>query len=156
MIIPNLPKESRVWFFGASKILDNVEGNLLQKELNSLISNWKSHGTMLSAGFEIIHESIVLVAVDQSVENPSGCSIDKVFKLMKAQSVEFFNRNLIWRPYCNTTEIHTIESFKEAFQNGEIREDSLVINSMVENLEQARNHLYLPLNKHWAFNKIVK
>jgi len=156
MIIPHLPKESRVWFFGASRILDNVEVDLLKSDLDALTSNWKSHGAAISAGFEILHESIVIVAVDQSVESPSGCSIDKVFNLMKSNDIDFFNRNLIWRPYCNTTEIHTIESFKNAFQNGEIMEDSLVINSLVENLGQARDHLYVPLIKHWAFNKIVK
>lgn len=156
MIIPHLPKESRVWFFGASRILENAEVDLLKRDLDALISNWKSHGATLSAGFEILHESIVLVAVDQSVESPSGCSIDKVFNLMKTQKIDFFNRNLIWRPYCNTTEIHTIESFRNAFQNGEIKEDSLVINSMIENLDQGRDYLYVPLNKHWAFNKIAK
>jgi len=91
MIISHLPNQSRTWFFGASRILTPKEIETLREDLHSLVSNWKSHGTRLSAGFEILHESIIIVAVDESIESPSGCSIDKVFGLLKDQDVDFFS-----------------------------------------------------------------
>lgn len=154
MILPHLPNESRVWFFGASRILLPAEIDVLNEQLNTLVSNWKSHGASLSAGFEILHESILIVAIDQSVESPSGCSIDKIFGLLKDQQIDFFQRSLVWRPYCNTTEILTLAEFKTAFDKEELFDDTLVVNSLVENLHQARENLYIPFSKHWAYKKI--
>ena len=156
MIISHLPNQSRTWFFGASRILTPKEIETLTEELHSLVSNWKSHGTHLSAGFEILHESIIIIAVDESIESPSGCSIDKVFGLLKDQDVDFFQRSLIWRPYCNTTEILTLGIYKELYAKKELFDDTLVINSLIENLQQARENLYIPFKSHWAFNKIKK
>lgn len=154
MIIPNLPNESRVWFFGASRILLLEEVEALTEQLNTLVSSWKSHGASLSAGFEILHESILIVAIDQSVESPSGCSIDKIFGLLKNQPIDFFQRSLIWRPYCNTTEILTVEKYKNLYTKGELFDDTLVVNSLVDNLHQARENLYIPFSEHWAYKKI--
>jgi len=154
MIIPQLPGHSRVWFFGANRILNNDELAKLNVQLTEFISDWKAHGAAITAGFEIVHESIIIIAADETHASPSGCSIDKAFGLLKDSGIDFFQRQLIWRAFCNTTEIFTLNQAMEQLESGNFNSQTLIINSMVTNLEQVRNQFYIPINASWASKKL--
>lgn len=154
MIIPQLPGHSRVWFFGANRILNSDEIAKLNVQLAEFIADWKAHGTAITAGFEIVHESIVIIAADETLAPPSGCSIDKAFVLLKDSGIDFFQRQLIWRAFCNTSEIYTLSQAKEKLESGNFNAQTLIVNSMVTNLAQVRNQFYIPLNSSWASKKL--
>ncbi len=153
MIIPDLPGHSRVWFFGANRLLTTEEITELNLKLLHFISDWKAHGTSITAGFEIVHESIVIIAVDETKAPPSGCSIDKAFGLLKETGIDFFQRQLIWRAFCNTSEIFTLSQVKEQIQIGNFNAQTLIIDSLVTNLEQVRNQFYIPISQSWVGKK---
>jgi len=154
MIIPHLPGHSRVWFFGANRILTADEIERLHVQLTEFVSDWKAHGAAISAGYEIMHESIVIIAADESQAAPSGCSIDKAFGLLKESGIDFFQRQLIWRAFCNTSEIFTLNEAAEQLKSNNFTPQTLIINSMVTNLEQVRNQFYIPFGESWAGKKL--
>jgi hypothetical protein len=154
MIISHLPGHSRVWFFGANRILTSTEIDSLNKELTHFVADWKAHGAAISAGFEILHESIIIIAADETQAPPSGCSIDKAFGLLKDSGIDFFQRQLIWRPFCNTAEIFTLNQVKMALELGEFSPQMLITDSMVSNLDQVRNAFYIPLSSSWVGKKL--
>lgn len=154
MIIPHLPGHSRVWFFGANRILTADEITKLHVQLTEFVSDWKAHGAAISAGYEIMHESVVIIAADESQAAPSGCSIDKAFGLLKESGIDFFQRQLIWRAFCNTSEIFTLNEAAEQLKSNNITPQTLIINSLVTNLEQVRNQFYIPLGESWASKKL--
>ncbi len=156
MLIPNLPDHSRVWVFAANRILEESEIRDVELLMNSFVGQWQSHGTNLLAGFQLIHDSVLIVAVDQSVEAPSGCSIDKVFRLLNQTNIDFFQRTLLWVPFCNTAKIITQEQAILQYKNGELNDESLVVNTLVEDLLHARNQLYIPLKDSWIAQKIER
>ncbi len=156
MLIQNLPDHSRVWVFAANKILDESELNDVSLLMNSFVAQWQSHGSDLLAGFQLVHDCILIVAVDQSVEAPSGCSIDKVFRLLNQTNIDFFQRTLLWIPFCNTAKIITQEQAILNYKNGELNDESLVVNTLVETLAQARNQFYIPLKDSWISPKIKR
>lgn len=156
MLIPSLPGSSRVWVFAANRLLSESEIHDISFLMRSFTEQWKSHGSELSAGFEIIHESIIIVAVDESKEPPSGCSIDKVFRLLSQTNIDFFQRMLIWLPFCNSAKIITQEQAISQFKNNELTTESLVVNTLVETLDQARNQLYIPLSESWIAQKLER
>ena len=84
-LLPSMPDASRVWMFGAQRFLTPDEANHLQAEMSHFVSGWQAHGKDLLAGFWLLLNNVLVVAVDESKEPPSGCSIDKVFKLLKSQ-----------------------------------------------------------------------
>lgn len=158
MLLANLPAHSRIWFFGAHRILTETEIALLQDAMSSFVASWTAHGAQLSADFSIQHEAILIVGVDESVAPPTGCSIDKVFQVLKdfqsQTGVDFFQRTLIWEAFCNTTEIYSLDSAKQALQEGRLKNNTLILNPLITHLSQARESMYVPLNESWAAPKL--
>src|SRR5262245_34781753 len=99
MSLEYLPGNARIWTFVASRELNEEERKDLEMMLKDFVSSWKAHGNDLLAGFEINLNCIAVVGVDESHELPSGCSIDKAFRLLREfgdqKGLDFFNRLLI-------------------------------------------------------------
>lgn len=155
-MIDKLPDSSKVWFFGANRILSKEEVESLSKELTNFTNAWTAHGAQLTAGFLVLHNSIVIVAVDESKTPPSGCSIDKVFALLRLPEVDFFHRTLLWQPFCESVKIFTVDELKSEYRAGLINENVLMVNSQVFTLEDVRRNLYIDLKSTWAWNRIMK
>jgi len=156
MSLERLPDNSRVWFFGSDRLLNDEEKSSLSIELQEFVSSWKAHGAELAASFEILHDCILIVAVDESVTPPTGCSIDKVFKLLEKQASNWFNRLLIWRAFCNTAKIYTVDELQLALRTGEVDRDTIIINSTVRSLTEVRKSLYISINDSWVSSKLVE
>jgi hypothetical protein len=153
-MISHLPGNSRVWFFGAHRNLTDLEVNQLREQLTNFVGDWKAHGAALNAGFEIIHNVAVIIAVDESQASPSGCSIDKAFKLLQQSEIDFFQRTLIWQPFCNTSKVWDIPTATHAYQLHQIDGHTQILNSLVTTLNDARENLYIPLSQSWAMAKL--
>jgi len=156
MSLERLPDNSRVWFFGSDRLLNDEEKSSLSIELQEFVSSWKAHGAELAASFEILHDCILIVSVDESVTPPTGCSIDKVFKLLEKQASNWFNRLLIWRAFCNTAKIYTVDELQLALRTGEVDRDTIIINSTVRSLTEVRKSLYISINDSWVSSKLVE
>lgn len=156
MSLERLPDNSRVWFFGSDRLLNDEEKSSLSIELQEFVSSWKAHGAELAASFEILHDCILIVAVDENVTPPTGCSIDKVFKLLEKQASNWFNRLLIWRAFCNTAKIYTVDELQLALEAGEVDRDTIIINSTVRSLTEVRKCLYISINDSWVSSKLVE
>ena len=156
MSLERLPDNSRVWFFGSDRLLNDEEKSSLSIELQEFVSSWKAHGAELAASYEILHDCILIVAVDESVTPPTGCSIDKVFKLLEKQASNWFNRLLIWRAFCNTAKIYTVDELQLALRTGEVDRDTIIINSTVRSLTEVRKSLYISINDSWVSSKLVE
>jgi hypothetical protein len=145
VLLANLPAHSRLWFFGAHRILSEHEIEVLNQAMSAFV-------------YSIQHEAILIVGVDESVAPPTGCSIDKVFQLLKdfqsQTGVDFFQRTLIWEAFCNTTEIYTIDTAKQALESGRLKSNTLILNPLITQLIQARESMYIPLNESWAAPKL--
>lgn len=156
MSLERLPDNSRVWFFGSDRLLNDEEKSSLSIELQEFVSSWKAHGAELAASFEILHDCILIVAVDESITPPTGCSIDKVFKLLEKQASNWFNRLLIWRAFCNTAKIYTVDELQLALSTGELDRGTIIINSTVRSLTEVRKSLYISINDSWVSSKLVE
>ena len=73
----------RIWIYQANKLLTIEEETKVQKKLEEFTAEWNAHGHPLAASVEIRYHLFVILAVDQSVTMPSGCSIDKSVRLFK-------------------------------------------------------------------------
>jgi hypothetical protein len=134
MLIPNLPGHSRVWIFASNKLLSEAEIQDVSMLMNSFTAQWQSHGTQLIA----------------------ACSIDKVFRLLNQTNIDFFQRTLVWIPFCNSAKIITQEQAILQYKHGDLNQESLVVNTLVDTLDQAREQLYIPLKDSWIAQKITR
>jgi len=71
-----LPEDSRVWIYQANRSFSEVELEEIKSKLDVFITNWTAHGSDLNAGYDIRYKRFIIIALNQSVQNATGCSID--------------------------------------------------------------------------------
>ena len=71
-----LPDDSRIWIYQGSRSFSKEELVEVQEKLNDFIEDWTAHGDELRAGYEIRYNRFIILALDQSQNGASGCSID--------------------------------------------------------------------------------
>jgi len=82
--IEDLPDSARTWVFGADRNLSEGATDLLLSEVDRFLSQWHAHGAPLTTGRAWKDGRFLTVAVDQSTAGASGCSIDGLFRSLKA------------------------------------------------------------------------
>lgn len=78
-----LPDDSRVWIFGASAPVDDVDSAKLLAAVDAFLVQWKAHGHPLTAARDWRDERFLVIGVDQHTEGASGCSIDGLFRTLQ-------------------------------------------------------------------------
>lgn len=67
---------ARVWFYVTNRPLTDPERIHMLSALDAFTSQWQAHGTPLNAAATILLHDIVVLAVDESSQQATGCSID--------------------------------------------------------------------------------
>lgn len=81
-----LPPHARVWVFASDRPLEGEESDLLLREVDAYLGEWKAHGAPLRSAREWRDQRFLAIGVDPSAEQASGCSIDALFR--RLQDVE--------------------------------------------------------------------
>jgi hypothetical protein len=95
--IEQMPDHSRVWVYQANRPFSASETQAIENYLAPALTQWAAHGAGLNASFEIRFQQVIVIAVDETVNAASGCSIDastRWFKEMGAElGIDFFDRS---------------------------------------------------------------
>ena len=91
-----LADDAKIWSYQADRLLTDTEVAWVKEQLAEFLPEWAAHGTKLKAYGDVLNHAHVILAVDESVHNASGCSIDSSVKFIKfleqELGVSFFNR----------------------------------------------------------------
>ena len=94
--IEQMPDHSRVWVYQANRPFTASEIQAIENYLAPALPQWAAHGAGLNASYEIRFQQVIVIAVDETVNAASGCSIDastRWFKEMGAElGIDFFDR----------------------------------------------------------------
>lgn len=71
-----LPDSARVWMYTAQRVLTDAECKAIEGALSHFRLTWAAHGKMLSSQSVVLLNQVVVIAVDESVQPATGCSID--------------------------------------------------------------------------------
>lgn len=82
--IEDLPDSARTWVFGADHDLDESAADLLLRDVDRFLAQWHAHGAPLTAARDWKYGRFLTIGVDQSTAGASGCSIDGLFRSLKA------------------------------------------------------------------------
>ena len=148
-----------MWLFGAQRTLTDAEAVSIQGQMVDFVSGWQAHGKGLTADFCLLHRCILIVAVDESKEAPSGCSIDKVFHLLQSQKgkfdLDFFQRTLVWVLKGNDICILNKLEVQAALDSGEIHRDAPTMNMLAQSLgDLKKKGLTMSLSDSWIAPKL--
>lgn len=153
-ILSNLPDSSRIWIYTSNRKFSPAEVSEINDLGKNFVASWKVHGTPLEAGFEVVYNQFVIVAVNENVAGASGCSIDSSVGLMKQLEQQFNvslldKMNLAFHGSNNTIEVLPMMEFQNKLDNGGIHSETIVFNNLVENLGELRNSWEVPLKNSW-------
>src|SRR5256885_1768545 len=75
-----LPDVARVWIFASDRPLRGDDARTLLDTVDQFLSQWKAHGAPLRSAREWRDDRFLLIGVDPTIEQASGCSIDGLFR----------------------------------------------------------------------------
>lgn len=148
-----LKDSSRIWVYQSSREFTEEEVAKMSTSLTEFVNEWTRHGDDLKASFSIKHKHFVILAVDESFNQVSGCSIDASTHVFKNFEKEF---NLELLNKLNTAfkdgdhiNVVSLGDFQKYVKSEKIHSNTLVFNNMVQNKGDLKLSWEVPANKSW-------
>lgn len=152
--IEDLPNTARVWVFGSDLPLGAEKSTILLEEVDRFLEKWNAHGSPLTAARSWKHDRFLTIAVDQSTAGASGCSIDGLFRTLKALQPKL-GTNLLtsgcvfYRELDGTITCTVREKFTELAAAGKVSAATPVFDPTVTSLGEWRARFELKAGESW-------
>jgi hypothetical protein len=151
--IDQLPDTTRVWVYQANQPFPESAWPAVKGKIQEFANQWVSHNRQLRSYGDLLHGQFVVLMVDESQADASGCSIDKSVYFLKQLQAEYgidlFDRMTF--TYKDGEEVKTAgrEAFSALYQQGKINDDTLVFDTLVNNKKDFDAALLKPLSQSW-------
>ena len=155
----NLPKNARVWVYQSERAFTQNEINFISESAQLFIEQWTRHGDDLKGSFTIKYDQFLVLAVDESFNDVSGCSIDASVKFVQALeqklNVDLMDKMNI--SFKDNTNINIVKmpAFKEFAKAKKITPETIVFNNMVATKEDFETKWEVPANESWHCRFLV-
>ncbi|RCS28161.1 ABC transporter ATPase [Polaribacter sp. WD7] len=149
----NLPHSSRVWIYQSNREFTQKEVTFISKKAVDFVNQWTRHGDDLRGSFTIRYNQFLVLAVDESFTNVSGCSIDSSVRfvqqleqelqldLMNKMNITFKDKDII-----NLVKLADFQKFAKAQK---ITPETIVFNNMVNTKADFENKWEVPAKESW-------
>jgi hypothetical protein len=149
-----LPDDSRTWVFGADRTLNDQQSQRLTQEVDRFLPTWTAHGSPLTVGRDWRYGRFLTIAVDQSTAGASGCSIDGLFRTLKAieptLGASLVTSGLVFfRDGKGAIQSVSREQFTELGTEGKLSPQTAVFDPTVTTAGEWRARFELPLRDSW-------
>ena len=150
----SIAPESRIWIYGAERELTGGETKTVRAELQQFVSEWVSHRKELKAAADVLHNRFIVVAVDESQAEASGCSIDgsvsKIKEIGAQLEVDFFNRmRFSYRDDKGRIQTVSKDEFKTLYHGGQLPNDTIVFDTLIKEVGELHQIFERPLEDSW-------
>ena len=148
-----LPLNSRVWVYSSNRKLIQKEIISIRKDLEIFLSNWTSHNQNLETGFELRYDRFIIIAVNQEINNASGCSIDNcvrfIKKLENKYEVDLLDKmNVIYKQDKHLYH-KKLNEFISMYKNNLVSLNTVVFNNLVNTVGEYKLKWEVPVKESW-------
>lgn len=155
MYIPfdTLPDESRIWIYQSNRKLSETEIAEIDSDLKTFVEDWSAHGTSLEASYLIKYNRFIILAVNQEVQQATGCSIDAsvtfIQQLENQYNIELLDKmNVTYRQGEFLTHKSLLD-FKRMAKEKAVSENTIVFNNLVNTIEEWKENWEVPAADSW-------
>lgn len=155
MYIPfeNLPEESRIWIYQSNRKFSDDEVTEIENDLIAFVEDWSAHGTSLEASFTIQYNRFIILAVNQEVQQATGCSIDRSVEFIQAleqkYKVDLLDKmNVTYRQGEYITHKSLLD-FKRMAKEKAVSSNTIVFNNLVNTIEEWKESWEVPAAESW-------
>lgn len=149
----NLPNNSRVWIYQSDREFTHKEVEFITAKAEEFINNWTRHGDDLKGSFTIKYNQFLVLAVDESFNNVSGCSIDSSVRfvqgLEKELQLDLMNKMNITFKDNEHINLVKLSDFQRFAKEKKITSETIVFNNMVNTKEDFENNWEVPAKLSW-------
>lgn len=148
-----LADSSKIWIYQSNREFTSNEVEEISVLIENFVSNWKRHGDDLKASYQIKYNQFIVLAVDESYNNISGCSIDASANLFKQiedkYKVELFNKlNTAFKDGDNIN-IVSLSEFQKYVNAQKINDKTVVFNNMVKTKKELETKWEVAAEESW-------
>ncbi|MFN0274456.1 MAG: hypothetical protein ACKVPJ_01825 [Chitinophagales bacterium] len=147
------PPQSKLWIYQSSRPFNENEIESLNNKLSVFSEEWSAHNQQLKAAGKVIEDRFILLMVDESRNNASGCSIDKSVQFLKNVeqdlNIDLFNRMLVSFKSNDAIETVEISNIRMLLEEGKITENTLFYNTLVQTKRELDERFLIQLNNSW-------
>ena len=155
----NLPHNSRVWIYQADREFTDTEMDFIALKAEDFINQWTRHGDDLKGSFTFKYKQFLVLAVDESFNNVSGCSIDSSVRFVQALEKEFqldlMNKMNITFKDNNIINLAKLSDFQRFVNERKVTSETIVFNNMVNTKEDFENNWEVPARESWHKRFVV-
>jgi len=161
MLVPfsELPENARVWVYQANRSFSTDELIEITRKLDDFLSGWAAHGADLKAGYEIQYKRFIVLAVDGSHNDASGCSIDAsvrfIQQLEKDYSVDLMDKMNVSFKSGEFVAYKNLVDFRKMVKSRAVSEKTIVFNNLVNNIAEYKTNWEVPITESWH-NRFLK
>lgn len=145
--------DARVWVYQANKFLDSTARQAILNQTEHFLQQWDAHGKPLRASAIILHNLFLVVAVDESYNAASGCSIDASVHFLKELGnqlqLDFFDRSRQALIKEGNIQLEHFRNLKTHIGVGMIEKDTLTFNPSVSTLQELQTNWQIPAGESW-------
>ena len=142
MFIPfeNLPEESKIWIYQSHRKFSDEELSEIENDLKLFIQNWAAHGTALEASYLLKYNRFIILAVNQEVQQATGCSIDSsvafIQNLEQKYKVDLLDKMNVTFKLGEHVAHKTLIDFKKMAKDKAVTENTIVFNNLINNIAE--------------------
>lgn len=149
----NLPNNSRVWIYQSDREFTSQEVEFISEKAIEFINNWTRHGDDLKGSFTIKYNQFLVLAVDESFNNVSGCSIDSsvrfVQQLENELQLDLMNKMNVTFKDNENINLVKLSDFQKFAKDKKVTSETIVFNNMVNTKEDFENNWEIPAKESW-------
>jgi len=149
----SLPDTARVWVYQSDRKFNQNELMLIKEQTSEFIESWTRHGDDLKGGFTVLHNQFLVLAIDESFANASGCSIDSSVRFIQSLesqlSVDLMNKLNVSFKDGKNINIVSLYDFQNYIKENKITADTVVFNNMVKTKEEVEHIWEVTAKDSW-------
>lgn len=149
----NLPNNSRVWIYQSNREFTEKELEFISTKAEEFINSWTRHGDDLKGSYTIKYNQFLVLAVDESFNNVSGCSIDAsvhfIQALEKELQLNLMDKMNVTFKNGNHINLVRLSDFQKFAKEHKITQETIVFNNMVATKEDFENSWEVPAKDSW-------
>lgn len=155
MLIPfnDLPDNARIWIYQCNRTFTTAEITQIKVALDQFLQQWTAHGNDLSASYHLPYQRFIVIGLDQSMTNASGCSIDASVHFIQGLEKQFQvslldNMNVSYKQG-EYIAYKPLIDFKKMAKQKAVSKKTIVFNNLVATKAEFLEHWEVPAEFSW-------
>lgn len=149
----SLPDTSRLWVYMSDKVFSAEQEAYINEKMTKFCTRWNHHKNDLKSSYELKYNQFIILAVDESYHEVSGCSINKSIKLMKKiedkLDLDLMNRLNTAFKEGEQMQVVDLNTFKDFAKNQKINENTIVFNNLAATKSAYLNTWEVAASESW-------